>query len=179
MNSFQNQFTYNGTTDRSSFSDYLADQAYGFSDPQLFVPENQIGYDVSERQARAQLAYASYLITPVSDTVNAYGSSAGTEFLNVGQRETVRRTGSRNQWNFSYGGNLDDKFYFGASVGLSGLRYGYESSFRETVLGSDNNQEGVRDFTYTDYYDVSGSGINASLGLSSNPTTFFDWALPW
>ncbi len=173
MNSFQNQFTYNGTTDRSSFSDYLADQAYGFSDPQLFVPENQIGYQVSERQTRAQLAYSSYLITPASDTVNAYGSSAGTNFLEVGQRETVRRTGSRNQWNFSYGGNLDDKFYFGASVGLSGLRYGSESSFRETVLGSDNNQEGVRDFTYTDYYDVSGSGINASLGFIFKPNDIF------
>jgi len=170
LNSFHNQFTYSGTTDRSSFTNYLADQAYGFSDPQLFVPENQIGYNVSERQGIAQLAYASYLISPDTLEPNAYYSSAGTEFLEVAQRETVRRTGSRNQWNFSYGGNFDDKFYFGASVGLSGLRYGYENSFREDILRSDNNIEGVRNFTYTDYYDVSGSGINASLGFIFKPT---------
>jgi hypothetical protein len=172
MNSFQNQFTYSGTTDRSSFTNYLADQAYGFSDPQLFVPENEIGYNVSERQGKAQLAYASYLISPDTLTTNAYYSSAGTEFLQVAQRETVRRTGARNQWNLSYGGNLDDKFYFGASVGLSGLRYGFEKTFRETILQSDNNIEGVRDFTYTDYYDVSGSGINASLGFIFKPNDF-------
>lgn len=169
MNSFQNQFTNSGTTDRSSFTNFLADQAYGFSDPQLFVPENQIGYNVSERQGKAQLAYATYLISPDTLTPNAYYSSAGTEFLEVAQRETVRRTGARNQWNFSYGGNLDDKFYFGASVGLSGLRYGYEKSFRENILRSDNNIEAIRDFTFTDYYDVSGSGINASLGFIFKP----------
>jgi hypothetical protein len=172
LNSFQNQFTYNGTTDRSSFTNYLADQAYGFSDPELVVPDNQIGYDVSQREARAQLAYLGYLIAPDTLTQNAYYSSAGTEFLEVNQRETVRTTGARNQWNFSYGGNLNDKFYFGASVGLSGLRYGYEKTFREDILRSDNNIEGLRNFVFTDYYDVTGSGINASLGFIVKPNDF-------
>ncbi len=169
LNSFQNQFTYNGTTDRSSFTNYLADQAFGFSDPELVVPDNQIGFEVSQREARAQLAYLGYLISPDTLSQNAYYSSAGREFLEVNQRETVRTTGARNQWNFSYGGNFDDKFYFGASLGLSGLRYGYEKTFRETILRSDNNIEGLRDFVFADYYDVTGSGINASLGFIFKP----------
>jgi hypothetical protein len=49
------------------------------------------------------------------------------------------------------------------------LRYGYEKTFHEDILRSDNNIEGVRNFTYTDYYDVTGSGINASLGFIFKP----------
>ncbi len=169
LNNFQNQFTYSGTTDRSSFTNYLADQAYGFSDQELYVPDNQIGYDVSAQEAQAQLAYSGYLIDPDTLTPNAYYSSAGREFLEVSQREVVKTTGARNQWNVSYGGNLADKFFFGASLGLSSLRYGQEKTFQENILNSDFNVSGLRNLTFTDYYDVSGSGINGTLGFIFKP----------
>lgn len=178
LNSFQNRFTYSGRNDRSSFTDFLADQAYGLAEEDLFVPTDQIGYDVDNSIANAQLGFTTYLINPlpprdsedadtIPDIFNEYESAAGNQYLVTDQKETVTTTGAMNQWSFSYGGNWADKLYFGASIGLVRLRYGYEKEFSERIVESDIND--IRDFTYTNYYDMSGNGINATLGLIYKP----------
>jgi hypothetical protein len=180
LNSFQNRFTYSGRNDQSSFTDYLADQAYNLAEEELLVPTDQIGYNVDNSIANAQLGFITYLIDPLppqdgpdTDTlpndIFQYKSAAGNQYLVTDQKETVTTTGAMNQWSFSYGGNWADKLYFGASIGLVRLRYGYEKEFSEQIIESDIADMEIRDFTYTNYYDMSGNGINATLGLIYKP----------
>ncbi len=172
INSFQNRFTYRGFNDRSSFTDFLADQAYRIPElnnrlPYLDVPESEIGLGVDERVARAQMAYLGYLIDPVQNGQDEWESGAGKNLLETNQQETVESTGSQSRWNLSYGGNVDDKFFFGASLGLSSLRYGYENAFTETIVNTD--YPGLLNLRFTDFYDVSGSGINGTIGAIYKP----------
>lgn len=184
LNNFQNQFTYQGVNNRTSLTNYLVEQTddLNISEPELSVGEREIGIDVPSdlrdaglagQVALAQLAYLGFLIDPLDDDgdgqpdpENYYISGVGDVF-SVNQQETVRTTGGHYQWNFSYGGNIADKLYFGASLGIARIRYGSEKAFTETVLESDFDR--LRDFTLTDFLDVSGTGVNGTLGVIYRP----------
>ncbi len=171
LNNFHNQITFRGVNNNTSFTDFLADQAYDYTRNQLYVPEKEIGLNASEDLARAQLAYIGFLIDPILDQnnnpTNRYESGAGKEKLITSQEGTITTNGGQNQWNFSYGGNIADKFYFGAALGLSSLRYGYEKTFSETVLETD--YPGLLNFRFTDNYEVSGGGVNGTVGAIFKP----------
>ncbi|QHT66727.1 hypothetical protein GXP67_08670 [Rhodocytophaga rosea] len=165
INSFQNQFAYEGVNNVNSLTDAFVQQANG-------IPHADFIDDVAP--ARLQLAYQTYLINPYSDDDNEteYFSSVGADQngnpFPVRQRETVNYNGARYQWNFSYGGNYDDKLYFGASLGLSRIRYGITNTYKENVL-ADRNDMILDNFTLTEEVDVAGTGINVSGGIIYKP----------
>ena len=187
LNNFQNQFTYQGVNNQTSLTNYLVEQTdeLDITEAELQVDEDQIGLDVppdlinsglTNQATLAQLAYLGFLIDPLDDDGdgrpdpdNYYISGVGDVFR-VDQRETVRTTGGHYQWNFSYGGNLNDKLYFGASLGIARLRYSSEKAFTETVLESDFQR--INNFTLTDFYDASGTGVNGTLGIIFRPSDF-------
>lgn len=166
MNSFQNQFSYEGTNNVNSITDAFTDQANG-------IP--LIDFIDDRAQADLQVAYLTYLINPRSDNDDEtqYFSSVGAdpdteEPFPVNQRATVEYTGARNQWNLSYGGNYDNKLYFGASLGISSIRYGISNTYQETVLAP--REELILDnFTLSEDIDVRGTGINFSAGIIYKP----------
>jgi hypothetical protein len=184
INNFHNQFTYRGVNNQTSLTNYLVEQTddLNISESELQVDVQQIGLDVpsdlsneglTNQVALAQLAYLGFLIDPLDedgdgqpDPENYYISGVGDVFR-VNQSETVKTTGGHYQWNFSYGGNIADKLYFGASLGIARLRYSSEKAFTETVLESDFDR--LDNFTLTDIYDASGTGVNGTLGVIFRP----------
>ena len=199
---FQNQFTYEGDNNRTSFLDYLAENASnvdanlddisvaGINDYGYYANNRNSGGSYYDDLALAQLAYKNYLINPIPATNNGqivkdsqgntvyttgYYASIG-QAAKIRQRETINTTGAANQWNIGYGGNVADKFYFGANVGIVSVNYGLEKKLNETVLETTpvfiEEQEYSRfidDYTYTERVNARGSGLNISGGIIYRP----------
>jgi len=80
------------------------------------------------------------------------------------QREEVRTSGASYQTSLAYGGNYDDKLYFGASVGIVTTSMEIERSFTEEPTEADLTR-----LTLADIADLTGIGINATFGLIGRP----------
>jgi len=185
LQSFNNQRSYLGGVNRqNSIIDYLRSTADQLDIParELEVNQDQIGFNVGYNQMLAQLAYNGFLIDGLDadrdgkfDPDNYYRSNLSANFRIGPKNEliedpsevrpsgTIRTTGGNNQWSFSYGGNYKDKLYIGATVGLATIRYSEKNDYTESVVSSTFSL--LDNYTLTDRLDVSGTGINATLGL--------------
>jgi hypothetical protein len=108
-------------------------------------------------------AYGLYLINPTDLGANGSGPPY-TRFdatTQKDQRATLTRSGAHSQWTLAYAGNLDDKLYIGGSVALTRLKYSSEFVFLETPV----NGRFFSNYGQTNTFNVTGNGINASLGL--------------
>ena len=138
----------------------------------------------------ATAAYNNFLINPVVDpdaAPNTYVGSlpVGTLTQPSGDSET---SGRLNQWNFSYGGNFDDKLYLGASVGFMSFSQERQNEYRESYTYSQDYIDFIDDgnffypaeggpvsIDYVNYVqlnetqEISGTGINANLGVIYRP----------
>jgi hypothetical protein len=88
--------------------------------------------------------------------------------FNPTQSSTVNREGGQSELSFSMGGNYSNKFYLGAGIGITNIRYNSTSYLTEV------NNEFVninREFTSTYRTDqvTKGTGFNARLGFIYKP----------
>ncbi|GAB3937952.1 hypothetical protein [Larkinella terrae] len=158
-----NNFIFEGRNNRSSIIDsYIVDaNGRNLSGSQIDQAYNQ---NTNEADFPAAAAYQLYLIngTPTSNTAVTgppyfrYDASRPTQQVN-----TYESSGAHSQWTIGYAGNLDDKFYIGASLAISRLRFNYENVYRETVVGG----AVFNNYSQTDNFSVTGNGINISLGM--------------
>ena len=82
------------------------------------------------------------------------------------QQETIEQSGSEYQFNLSYGGNVSDKFYFGASLGVITLRKEITRTYQETPSNAD-----LTNFVLFDDYELTGVGVNGTFGVIYRPAT--------
>ncbi|MTI22263.1 hypothetical protein E1176_14625 [Fulvivirga sp. RKSG066] len=82
------------------------------------------------------------------------------------QQESINSRGSSYQASFAYGGNYNDKLYFGASIGIMAYNHEVERIYTERPSGADLSR-----FTLEDYFEQSGVGINATIGVIGRPAT--------
>lgn len=87
-----------------------------------------------------------------------------TEDFPVFQREEVRSRGAEYAASISYGGNYDDKLYFGAGINIMSIDKEIERAYIEQPTGADLSQ-----LTFIDNYVLSGSGVNVNLGIIARP----------
>jgi hypothetical protein len=190
---YTNSVSFQGNPNNAnSIALYFRDLADNLNVParELDVADNQIGFNVGYDAALAQLAYKGYLIDGYDsdndgnqDQGNYYISSLSRNAqvdpqtgkliedpFQVSQSETWNTTGGRGQWTAAWGGNWADKFYIGASVGISSIRYESRRGYTEVVNQSTLNF--LNNFTLTDNLKVNGTGINATVGVVFRPT---DW----
>ena len=161
INDFQRNFTYEGYNDNNSIIDFYLQQANG-------IPESNI-----DGLGTLSLAYYNYLINPVPDQDGQYDS-----FI-LGfprQSENVERRGSQYSLNLSYGGNYDDKLYFGAGVGINTFGYQIFKTFREDsyeFFDEESEQwvadDAINDIVLEEDLRIDGVGINATFGLIYRP----------
>lgn len=170
VNDFNRTFRYNGDDSNVSIIDFFLEDA------------NTFGLDGGD--LRTPLGYDNYLI----DDADKIGGDPGEYFSEMEVDPSVlndirqlRRQGSvdtkgrQNQWSIGYGGNFKDQFFFGASIGLTNLKYRFQSNYAESdyffeldptfvALNSMNVQETI---------EIEGSGVNLTLGLIYRPVNFF------
>jgi hypothetical protein len=155
VNSFQNQFSYEGDNTKNSMTDFFVEQTNGTKQDSLFyVHENNM-------QNIPSLAYYSFLAFPYDM------SSANTQYRSfihgdtVHQHETVLTKGKQIQWDIAYGGNINDKLYLGLSIGIVSLKYTANKTFTESTHPGDT----LNSYTFVTNRTLKGTGINLRLGM--------------
>ena len=80
------------------------------------------------------------------------------------QTESIKSTGGIYQTSLAYGGNYNDKFYFGATLGILSVSREVERTYTERPTLTT-----LRELTLTDNFSVDGIGANATLGIIVRP----------
>lgn len=168
---FNRATTYRGSNQNKSIIDYFIEQSNGFTTEQF----EEGGYHYNSPTG---LAYHNYLIGPLSSIDpeapdDLYFTDAPLPIRQT-EMEEILVKGATNQWNISYGGNIQDKFFFGGGIGISSMRYrsqmDYTESFDTTI---------VQNLHLTEKLDIRGTGVNATLGAIVRPINSLQFGISY
>jgi hypothetical protein len=149
---FNRNIIMRGYNPYTSMADYFLDWADGT------YPEDLDPY-------WERLAFDSYVIDTISFP-NFYETYVplGTE-----HNQTRNYSGSMTEWNFSLGGNFDNKLFIGASLGIVSVFYSDRYSHTETDVNDFND---FTQFTFRRRVTTNGSGFNFKFGAIYKPIEF-------
>ena len=160
---FNSQVYYKGENDFSSYSEQYATE---LSNSNISIGD-ALNYDAALSLATKMAVY-TYLIDTmtVDGTVQVVGLP---EFLQTRMQEnTIDTKGGITELAFGMAANVNDKFYFGGTLGVPIVSYERTSTFTESDISGDNNN----DFGYStlaETYSSKGVGINVKLGMIFKP----------
>ncbi|MES1215715.1 MAG: aromatic hydrocarbon degradation protein [Bacteroidota bacterium] len=162
MANFNSNILYNGQNTQSSYSQKFLEEIRGDKDANSVASNYPYG---------ASLAFNTYWI----DTVGG-GSSGNYQFQsrapigNLLQQNTIKTTGGITELAFAGAGNINDKFYYGITLGVPFLTYRRTSEFIETdaTTNPDNNFDYA---VYNENLKTSGVGINLKGGIIFKPVS--------
>ncbi|MEP7167939.1 MAG: hypothetical protein ABI855_01080 [Bacteroidota bacterium] len=174
LNSFHSRSVYEGVNNSNSLLGAYVEEAMG-KDPNTLADNYPA--------LLSGLAYQAYAIDVYSnDTTNYFSVIPNYGEL---QRRTKETSGSNGEVVFSFGGNYNDKIYWGATLGIPYISYNedviYEEIDQNKTIQFDTAIVGVEyanaynfhSFTHSQSNSTTGTGINAKLGLIIRP---IDWA---
>lgn len=84
----------------------------------------------------------------------------------INRRVRFKESGGIGEWDFSYGMNISNRFYWGVGLGVTSLDYTQKANYDETSP-SDGS------WYLDNYYEATGSGFNFKLGAIARVTDFF------
>lgn len=154
-----NAFTYNGTNNRSSMIDNIAQLATGLS-----VKTLEDEYNNGRPFSIESAFYNLYQIDPLS-TTGPYRRPIPLSRSSFEQSGDIEITGGSSQWTFAYAGNYADKLYLGISGGFSRHTYIRRSNYQELFVNSGS----FRGLDYREDVNISGSGLFVSAGVIYKP----------
>jgi hypothetical protein len=160
-NDFNEDITISGISNNSSMADYWANESNGKT-------KMQISDD-------AWAAYQTGLIDTISGVDNLYAtifSSYEGQNYSYGQkiRREITNFGYTGEHSFSIGANYSNRFYFGATIGISTLRYTGHYEHLESDVN--NVIYDFKNFTYTDHLEATGTGYSLKIGTIIRPVEF-------
>ncbi len=159
-NNLNKSIRIEGINDNSSMADYWTDYLEGTY--------------FEDRMDAAGIAFDAWVI----DTITGSGGySYGTVFNNYGDNppsiygQNVRRIitdeGYTGEHALSIGGNYNNKVFFGATFGISNLKY--SSHFEHLEKTDINLPSGFKNFVYTDHFENTGKGYSLKIGAIVKP----------
>ncbi len=187
VNSLNRNFWYQAQNDENSMIDYFIADAAG-RDPESML---WIGDEPGDNFfTLTGLAYNNYLIEDVpagSDTYNSVLSPLPAEpgfpaeIRTIEQREINEAKGAQTQWSISYGANFNDKLFLGAGIGITSLRFKLRQMFRESNFrfSEDPEYRPIDHFETDENYNITGSGVNFTLGGIFRPVNFLQVGASW
>lgn len=127
----------------------------------------------------AMMAYNSYLINPVDDPDGSYWEAdrVGAN-ADVGHFYDLESRGSVGEYDISFGLNIDNKVYVGATIGIRSisqrirLYYGEDFRYGGAPAVNGSGQELIEQVDYMHYNqaaDVNGVGVDFKLGVIYRP----------
>ncbi len=190
INNFNNEINYDNFNPSSSIVDSYIDNSGNL------VPDNLVGF--------AGIAYDHFLIEEADwnsdidffvDDANGYitpnlgdGSIEGYSSL-IGrfagslprQNEVLDTRGGQYQFNIAYGGNYDDRVYFGGGLGIQSVSYTQRRTYRENNFQFDDGSPDdiLNEIRITDRLNIEGAGINATAGVIVRPVDFMTVGLTY
>jgi hypothetical protein len=116
-----------------------------------------------------KFAYDAYLVNPLDTIRHTYFSIL--DAVSVSQRQVTETSGNLTEIALSFSGNVSEKLYFGATLGIPVLNYSEQSTLKETAISTPPvvSRMGFSNYSYEHKYNVDGTGINLKLGLIYKP----------
>lgn len=115
----------------------------------------------------AGLAWETYLIDPIANTENQYFAVASGEAIR--HENYITRTGGMNETALSLAGNIENRLYFGFTLGIPSIRFEEVNSYSETVIDEASDLES---WSMVNRLETSGSGINLKAGVIFRPVEY-------
>ncbi len=161
INDFNRDVYYSGSNIENDYIDYILNYA---NDNDVKIGDF---YSVD-------MAYYTYLINDFSINENGDTLAGWDSFVEyptvdrpVQQSERIKTSGSQNKWDLSYGGNFNDRFYFGLGLGIVTINYKNEKYYTE-----DRYPESILNrYTLYEHQLVDGVGVNGNFGIIVRPIT--------
>ena len=104
--------------------------------------------------------YASQVNLLDEDGYSIFGGSNG-----VLRKYSLMEKGHVGQWDFAYGMNISNKFYWGAAFGINTLRFKQTAVYDEYTLPGEAEDHWFMD----NYYEANGHGFNFRIGAIVRP----------
>jgi len=146
--------------DENSMADYFLDYSYN-SEGFMIHPE-----DLDEYYER--LAFDVYVIdTAYFDDIQDVDYFSNVPPGDIQKRNSLDISGRNTEWQFVFGANYSNLFYFGASFSIHSLFYDYQSTHQEIDIY--DLSENFNDFTFTLQNETSGSGYSFKIGAIVKP----------
>ena len=160
---FNNHIFYSGTNKNSSYSEKYLEELTNdnVTDPNAAASNYPYG---------SSLAFNTYLIDTLQGpdgSLNGYRTLANP---NTGliQQNTINTTGGITDFSLGMGLNLQEKWFFGATVSVPFLNYERNASYKESDASSNANNN-FNYFEVNESLRTKGVGINAKLGVIFKP----------
>lgn len=161
---------------RTSLSNYVAMFSQGIvPSDMLFDGKNYDPYIDSDIDWLSILAYNSYIINPIGTDSYQGLHKQGT---NGDAMYMVRETGGIDEYNLSFGGNVNNVVYWGVSVGITNVDYTRTIDYSESMADANipnvatsgaATVNGNADFRLMSRKYMSGTGANVKLGVILKP----------
>jgi len=105
------------------------------------------------------LAWNTYLLNPGSTNYDYVKAFEG----GVLQQKSINTTGGLNEMVISFGGNYNDKFYLGSTLGFPFLNYREDSYYKEVDVA--DTIDYFKSLSVNDHLSTFGSGFNFKFGM--------------
>jgi len=116
------------------------------------------------------LAFNTYLIDTFPGTLNEYGTYFYTD-KSYSQNRILNVKGSMNEYSLAYGYAVDNKTYYGGSLGIIGAKWNYTSVYSEGDFG--DSTEYFKSLELTDVIQTRAIGVNLKFGVVSRVSENF------
>lgn len=175
LNDLNQTYRYRGVNTQSSIVDFFLDYANGDANNPVIDPDDFL-WDSSEPgefyNTLAGLAYRNYLIEDRNGNNGLFYNSV-LDYDRATQEEVYERTGAQYQWSIAYGANFSDKFFVGASLGISTIRFKLEQVYTESdFTRAGQSFQPLDNFSMGENFDIRGSGVNFTVGTTYRPVSF-------
>ena len=115
------------------------------------------------------LGARTHLVSPILQSSDSGAQIVGMEGWNASNNQYYsREEGSVNEYDINMAVNVQDRYYFGVTLGIYTLDYNRYSSYGETLSGDAGNG----DYTLNNFYSADGSGIDLKLGAIVRPFAY-------
>ena len=179
LNSFHTRSLYEGVNTKNSLLDAYVEEANGI-DPNQISDIYPYSSGLAYNPGYAIDAYAN-------DSTSYFSMIPDASLSNSGllQRNSKETSGSSGEVVLSFGGNYNDKIYWGATLGFPFVRYNedvlYEEIDQNNTIQLDSNIVGAqyaaaynfKSFSQSQSLATTGNGFNAKFGLIIRPVDWF------
>lgn len=155
----------------TSLTDNMSAYANGNNNPlipEAFLEGNE-PYNNEEIGWLSILGYDAGLMH--YDTTRVSSNNPWVSTLSPGETvqpyQKLLERGYIDQYNFAWGGNIDNRYYIGIGLNLLDAEYSLSSVYSETFSDTRGGK-----FSLDNYLRTSGLGFNANFGFIANPVNF-------
>ncbi len=174
-NSMAFSVAVNRTANFNGDTFYKGQNNYSSSSEQYVEEFAASGLTINQALVSPTLSYGTRMAvyTSLIDTATVGGSlqviSNANKAALLNQENSVRTSGGVNEIALALAGSLQDKWYFGGTLGIPIMNYTRTLSFTESdATGNTNND--FNSFVYNETYSSKAVGFNLKLGMIFKPT---------